>query len=170
MVIHPVTIPRQLQHGGIGAPAYRTAPEFSRFGGLDRLFNILLDGLSVHDGPQGKVDGEVFEPPMEILADDAQYLINVEIPGAAEEKLKVEVKENRLHISGEKISAKADGGSDKAEAYYNERRFGVFRRVLTLPDDADYETVKAGSAGGVLSISLQRKKPDQGRVIDISRN
>jgi HSP20 family molecular chaperone IbpA len=36
-----------------------------------------------------------------------------------------------------------------------------------LPDDSDTETVAARSKNGVLTLTLQRKKPDQGRVIDI---
>ncbi|MDR1658990.1 MAG: Hsp20/alpha crystallin family protein [Desulfovibrio sp.] len=169
MTFRPVNASRQSLRGSTLVPSSPTTHEFSRFDGLDRLFNVLLDGLSFHEQRQGGVEKKLFQPPLEVLAEEGQYVINVEIPGVEENKLKVEVKENSLHISGEKERElrQENDGAAREEAYYSERRFGTFARILTLPDDADTEAVSACSKNGVLTLTLLRKKPDQGRVIDV---
>jgi HSP20 family protein len=169
MAFRPINASRPNLRGNTLVPLSPTIPELSRFDGLDRLFNVLLDGLSFHEQRQGGVEKKLFQPPLEVLAEEGRYVINVEIPGVDEGKLKVEVKENCLYISGEKERESRQENADtaKEEACYTERRFGSFTRILTLPDDADAETVAARSKNGVLTLTLPRKKPDQGRVIDV---
>ncbi|MDR3357489.1 MAG: Hsp20/alpha crystallin family protein [Desulfovibrio sp.] len=169
MTFRPISASRQNLRGNTLTPSSPALPEFSRFDGLDRLFNVLLDGLSFHEHRQGGAEKKSFQPPLEVLAEEGQYVINVEIPGVDENKLKVEVKENCLYISGEKEREPRQENADtaKEEAWYSERRFGSFTRILTLPDDSDSEAVAAHSKNGVLTLTLQRKKPDQGRIIDI---
>ncbi|MDR2800335.1 MAG: Hsp20/alpha crystallin family protein, partial [Desulfovibrio sp.] len=155
MTFRPINASRQSLRGNTLIPVSSATPELSRFDGLDRLFNVLLDGLSFHEHRQGGGEKKLFQPPLEVLAEEGQYVINVEIPGMDEDKLKVEVKENCLCISGEKEreTRRENADAAKEEAWYTERRFGSFSRVLTLPDDSDTETVAARSKNGVLTLT-----------------
>ena len=51
--------------------------------------------------------------------------------------------------------------------HINERFEGSFRRVLTLPDDADPDAVDAKYRDGVLHISIQRRASAQPRRITV---
>jgi HSP20 family protein len=47
---------------------------------------------------------------------------------------------------------------EKDKNYYRiERSYGSFQRVLSLPDDADQENIKATFKKGVLSIKMPEK-------------
>ena len=71
-------------------------------------------------------------------------------------------------IRGEKKLEKEQ--KDK-EFYRVERSYGSFRRVLSLPQDADRERIEARFKNGVLTIVLLRKAQTQttGRRIEIKQ-
>jgi len=51
--------------------------------------------------------------------------------------------------------------------HINERFEGAFRRVMTLPEDADPDAVNARMSDGVLHITVQRRASAQPRRIAI---
>ena len=51
--------------------------------------------------------------------------------------------------------------------HINERLAGRFRRVISLPDDADPEAITAKYRDGVLQITVQRRAAAQPRRITI---
>ena len=59
--------------------------------------------------------------------------------------------------------------SEDKNVYRSERSYGAFRRVLTLPNDAEAENIEAKFDKGLLSISIPRKAVPQrsGKLIDI---
>jgi len=80
--------------------------------------------------------------------------------------LEVNLERGLLTISGERKSALPEEG-DKAAVHINERFEGAFRRVMTLPEDADPDAVNASMSDGVLHITVQRRASAQPRRIAI---
>ena len=72
-----------------------------------------------------------------------------------------------LTIAGERRTALPGQDAKKATLHINERFDGRFRRVLTLPDDADPEAVDARLRDGVLHITVQRRASAQPRRITV---
>lgn len=109
--------------------------------GFDRpLFPHLADGM--------------LKPTLDLGATDKEYTITVEIPGVNEKDVKLEIVNDTLTISGEKRQEK----EEKNKNYYRmERSYGSFQRVLSLPEDADQENVKATFKKGVLTVTMARK-------------
>lgn len=96
----------------------------------------------------------LLKPQVDIGATDKEYSITVEVPGVDEKDVKVEIAGNTLTIRGEKKQEK----EEKDKNYYRiERSYGSFQRVLSLPDDADQEGVKASFKKGVLKITMPRQ-------------
>lgn len=87
-------------------------------------------------------------------------------PGVDPATLEVQLERGLLTISGERKSPLADADA-KATAHINERFDGRFRRVVTLPDDADPDAVQAQLRDGVLHITVQRRASAQPRRITI---
>lgn len=87
-------------------------------------------------------------------------------PGVDPGTLEVNLERGLLTVAGERKSPlpEAENG---AAVHINERFEGRFRRVLTLPDDADPEAVDAKLRDGVLHISVQRRASAQPRRIAI---
>jgi HSP20 family protein len=87
-------------------------------------------------------------------------------PGVDPSTLEVNLERGLLTISGERKSALPEEG-DKAAVHINERFEGAFRRVMTLPEDADPDAVNASMSDGVLHITVQRRASAQPRRIAI---
>jgi len=126
---------------------------------MDQLFDSFFQGfgLSPTRGRNlfpSSFTGGFLKPMVDIGASDKDYSINVEIPGVEQKDIKLEIANNTLTISGEKKQER----EEKEKGYYRmERSYGAFQRVLSLPDDADQDELKATFKNGVLTITMPRK-------------
>jgi HSP20 family protein len=87
-------------------------------------------------------------------------------PGVDPATLEVHLERGLLTVAGERKSPLPESDS-KTAVHINERFEGRFRRVLTLPDDADPEQVDAKLRDGVLHITVQRRASAQPRRITV---
>jgi len=84
----------------------------------------------------------------------------------SEKDVTLEIVNNTMTIRGEKKQEK----EEKEKNYYRvERSYGSFQRVLSLPQDADQEDVKATFKNGVLTVTIPRKElpKSEAKRIDI---
>jgi HSP20 family protein len=122
---------------------------------LDQFFNDFDSSLS---GKQG------FAPAVDIVEDKEEFLLRAELPGVPKESIKVEVKENRLTVSGNKESFRKEnqGGYRYAESSY-----GSFSRSFELPRNVQGADIKAEYAHGVLILRIPKAKEALARTIEI---
>ena len=92
------------------------------------------------------------------------YILNIEIPGAAKEDVKMWVDDNILTISGEKKKISAEGQTE----LLSERSFGKFERAFRLPKSIDKSNIKAEFVNGVLIVSIP--KSAQAKPVEVSIN
>ena len=85
-------------------------------------------------------------------------------PGIDPATLDVQLVKGMLTIAGER---KIDTVPEKATLHIDERFAGRFRRVVSLPDDADPNAIEAKYKDGVLHVRIQRKEEAQPRRITI---
>jgi len=132
---------------------------------MDKLFDQAFKGFGVHPFGFGRVaPAELFKPTLDLSASEKQYTVNVEIPGVDEKDIQLEIADDTLVIKGEK---KQESESKDNSFYRIERSYGSFRRMLSLPEDADRENVSAAFKKGVLTVTIPRKptqKTDVRRV------
>lgn len=103
---------------------------------------------------QGIAD-DTIRPSVDVRGNEKEYHISAEMPGMSQDDIVVELKGDRLVIRGEK--SEEDLAED--EGYYRqERSYGAYRRVLTLPEDADADGIRASYHNGVVSVTLPRKE------------
>ena len=100
-------------------------------------------------------------PAMELSSHDGGYQLSVELPGLDQNDIEIEFADGVLTVSGEKREE-----SEKKEKGYllSERRYGSFRRQLTLPADADPASIKADFDKGILKVSMKKDEGAAGRV------
>jgi HSP20 family protein len=77
-------------------------------------------------------------------------------PGVDPATLEIHLDRGILTIAGERKSAEPPAGA-KETLHINERFDGAFRRVLSLPDDADPDSVEARARDGVVHVTVQRR-------------
>jgi HSP20 family protein len=173
-----ITTPRAWQRKTkpLAASTVLASQDFSRFSGLDRLFDVLLDGLSMHNAGAETTTAGVFRPALDIRGEEKRYIVSLEVPGVDEKDLHIEIRDNELTISGEKKCECEAGDNDKeapcgSGSRYSERCYGAFTRTLALPDDVDANAVVAGHKNGILTLTLPRREPEkpEGKVITINK-
>jgi HSP20 family protein len=105
-----------------------------------------------------------FAPAVDIVEDNEEYLLRAELPGVPKENIKVEVKENRLTVSGKKESSHKES---KGEYRYVESSYGAFSRTFELPRNVQGGDIKAEYAYGVLTLRIPKAKEALPRTIEI---
>jgi len=88
-------------------------------------------------------------------------------PGVDPAQLEITVDRGLLIISGERRNAVPEQGN-ATSVYANERFAGSFRRVVSLPEDADGSRVDATYRDGVLRITVARRESSKPRRIEVN--
>jgi len=98
-------------------------------------------------------------------------------PGVDPNGLQITVDRGLLVIAGERKAVNPSGSPEANDrqgtrqdvnVYAKERFTGTFRRVLSLPEDADPSKVEANYRDGVLRISVGRRESSRPRRIEVN--
>ncbi len=134
---------------------------------MDRMFEDFFG--SALGGARGANTPLLLKPSVDIAESRKAYRITVEVPGIDENEIALTVDGDDLIISGEKRQE----SRDEEEGFHRvERSYGQFRRILSLPGDADTDAIKANFRNGVLKIEVPRRKAEDKpgvRRIEIGR-
>jgi len=104
-------------------------------------------------------------PTMDVQETEKELRFTVEVPGLAEDDLRVDVTDDVLTIAGEK---KVERDETKGAYRLVERRAGRFERRLALPGDVDAERATAEYEGGVLTVTVpKRADAKQARRVEV---
>jgi HSP20 family protein len=87
-------------------------------------------------------------------------------PGIDTGSLDVTVDKGLLTIAGQRKSESGDAGA-KRNVYASERPQGAFRRVISLPEDADPDRVQASYTNGVLKVRVEKRETSRPRRIEV---
>jgi HSP20 family protein len=111
-----------------------------------------------------------FNPAVNVMENDDEYIIEVAAPGMKKDDFKVEVNNNVLTISAEAEEKNEEKGEDKG---YTRREFcySSFSRSFALPkNEVDEGKIDASYKDGLLKIKLHKReevKPRPARMIEI---
>jgi HSP20 family protein len=100
--------------------------------------------------------------PVAIWDDDQHVYVEVEVPGLSENEVEVVVHHGNLRIVGER-KAPAEDRND----WHNERVYGKFERLITLPEVVDPESIEATIHDGVLAVKLSKRPEAQPKKVSI---
>jgi HSP20 family protein len=119
---------------------------------MDRLFDSFLRDVG------GWADRwEIFggSLPLDVEETDKEVLVRAEIPGVTAEDLELSIRGDSLVIAGEKKERET---RPEKGFVYQERRFGSFRRQISLPCAVEENDVQAEYKDGVLSVRLKKSQ------------
>jgi len=133
-------------------------------GEVNRLFNGVF-GPGAGNGA-GAGGARRWMPAMDLFETGSHFVARLDLPGMDEDGIDVEVEDNVLRISGERIPEQRDS----ARGWYRfERAHGTFTRELQLPDGVDVEAIEAAFDRGVLELRIPRPAKRTPRKVNIGR-
>jgi HSP20 family protein len=99
---------------------------------------------------------QAWAPALDISERKDAYLVTVELPGVRAEDVEITFEDRLLTIQGERHPA---GDTTGEKVHRVERRYGAFRRSITLPSHVLADAIEATAQDGVLQI-LVPKAPE----------
>ena len=122
---------------------------------LNQMNPTLAHALGLHGQRQGAAAASTpaWAPALDISERKDAYLVTVELPGVEADDLQVTLEDGLLTIQGERHFA-----HDSSEQHFHrvERRYGAFRRAITLPAHVLADKVQATVDNGVLQILVPK--------------
>jgi HSP20 family protein len=129
---------------------------------FDRLFDESIDRLlgSSSEKPTRT-------PAMDVTESDTAYVVQLDVPGASKDQLKVTVEGRRVSVetSAEQAAAQAKEGE---RVLYRERSGASYARTAVLPAEVDQAASQAKFDNGVLTLTLVKKVPTGARQISVN--
>jgi HSP20 family protein len=122
---------------------------------IDQLFDNFFRGVSI--SPFRQMDegwmGGLMMPKVDIAEESKHYTITLEVPGVEENDIDVSIADGTLTVRGEKRHEHVD---QNKQFHRVERSYGSFQRVLSLPHDANEETIEAKFKNGILTLTVPK--------------
>jgi HSP20 family protein len=123
---------------------------------------VLNSGCST--GASGEKTEVVDTPALDVYEDETGYDLFLDVPGASIENIKIELVQDKLHVSGVKgLNAMKEG----ATMHRCERPIGRFARMVRLPKQVDADRIEAILKHGVLQVRLPKVPKPSTRQIEI---
>jgi HSP20 family protein len=101
----------------------------------------------------GRATTTAWAPALDISERKDAYLVTVELPGVDADDLEITLEDGLLTIQGERHFAHDSSGQ---QFHRIERRYGAFRRSITLPAQVQAEQIEASFENGVLQIVVPK--------------
>lgn len=144
---------------------YRSLFPRDVFAELDRLQREMQTAFDYSPSIRGIGRGGY--PALNVGSTPTSVEIYAFAPGMDPATIDVQLERGVLTISGERKSQRP-ADDTKTTLHVNERFEGRFRRVVSLPDDADPAAVSADYRDGVLHVSVKRRESAQPRRIEVN--
>lgn len=107
---------------------------------------------------------QAWAPAVDISERKDAYLVAAELPGVGIADLEITFEDGLLTIQGQRHAADQPAG---VKVHRAERRYGPFRRSITLPSHVKADAIEASVQDGVLLILVPKAKEVQAKRIQV---
>lgn len=126
---------------------------------MDRLFDETFNRAW-----NGFPSVEALSVPVDIQAEEDEFILYASVPGLRAEDLSIEVLGNTVTVRGEVFAPAAE---EKASWLLQERVVGKFTRTFTLPAELDNAKAEAKLEHGVLTLRLPKAETAKPKAIKV---
>jgi HSP20 family protein len=130
---------------------------------MAQMSPMLAHALGLH-AQQASGRTSAWAPALDISERKDAYLVTVELPGLKPEDLDITMEDGLLTIQGER---QFTAESSEQQFHRVERRYGSFRRSITLPAHVLAEQIEASFEDGVLLILVPKAEEAKPRRIQV---
>ncbi|MBA2535727.1 MAG: Hsp20/alpha crystallin family protein [Rubrobacter sp.] len=118
---------------------------------MNRMIDEVFGDVARRSGRQQGDAPTRWAPVLDVLQENGDVVVRDELPGVKLEDVDITLHNGVLTISGERRAEEQREGSGY---YVRERRYGTFRRSMTLPQGVDESAINARFDGGVLEVRV----------------
>eukprot|EP01035_Chromulina_nebulosa_P028465 gene28465-37573_t len=94
-----------------------------------------------------------FRPSVDVKETETSFELAFTLPGLEKEDVKIELKDNRLTVSGERKMEKEENNT----RYHRvETHYGSFSRSFMLPENVNADAIEAVFKNGILTLTLPK--------------
>ena len=131
---------------------------------MTQMSQMLARALGLQGQQQGSATATAWAPALDISERKDAYLVAVELPGLKSEDLDITMEDGLLTIQGERQFTQE---SSEQQFHRVERRYGAFRRSITLPAHVMAEGIQASFEDGVLQILVPKAEEAKPKRIQV---
>jgi len=138
---------------------------FRELENMSERLNRMLPRRTMPDGGQDEslALGD-WAPLVDVIETDADFQIQVELPGVEKKDVKLSVEDGVLMISGRREQEKEEKGKRHHRV---EMAYGNFARSFMVPDSVDGQKVTAEFKNGILTVRLPKSEKARPKSIEI---
>lgn len=146
------------------SPMFRSSADL--FAELNRM-QSMLDRVFPTPGSSIRSQAGAGFPVLNVGTTPTSVEVQALAPGLDPSRLEITIDRGLLVIAGER-KPDLPPADERASIYANERFSGRFRRVVSLPEDADPARVDASYRDGVLRVSVAKRESSLPRRIEVN--
>lgn len=125
---------------------------------MDRMFDDAFGHFKASPRFNKLFKDKEHSPSFDITDNGDHYTVTVDTPGIDKSKLEVNVNGQTLTVSGTTDTNTEQ--KEKGRIVRQERRSGIFKRSITLPEPVKADEVKTETKNGVLQIEIPKEKKE----------
>jgi len=110
--------------------------------------------------------GQATRARLDVIERAERYDVQVDLPGAKKEDIRVDIHENQVRISAKAVVARELKEGDRA--LRTERHSTQYGRSFELPQAVQEDAARAAFENGVLTLTLPKREARQGRRLQVS--
>jgi len=133
---------------------------------MNEMYKLVarVRGQRASQSGSGATSAPAWAPPLDISERKDAYVLTVELPGVKVEDLEIAFQDGLLTIQGARSLTQ---DSSEEQFHMLERRYGLFRRSITLPLDVQADAIEASTEDGVLQVVVPKVEETTPKRIEV---
>ncbi|MDQ3664217.1 MAG: Hsp20/alpha crystallin family protein [Actinomycetota bacterium] len=119
---------------------------------MNRMRHLGMTGQEQPYGARESTHADAWTPTTDIFCRDVDLVIRLELPGVSTDEVDLTFADGVLSVSGERST---EPDQHEVTFWQRERTFGVFRRLVNLPDHVSEDRISAECHDGLLTVTVQ---------------
>ncbi len=131
---------------------------------INQMFDRVFGRRGSVAGGESAAGRAAWAPAVDISERQDAYVVTAEVPGVKPEDLDVTMEDGLLTIQGERH---VEEETSDRQYHRVERRYGSFRRSVTLPSQVRADAIEASYSDGVLQVVVPKAEEAKPKKITV---
>jgi HSP20 family protein len=131
---------------------------------INQMFDRVFGRRETGERREGGLAATAWAPSVDISERKDAFVVTAEVPGIKPEDIEVTLEDGLLTIKGER---RMEEESSDQQYHRVERRYGSFRRSITLPSQVQADAIDASYLEGVLRVVVPKAESAKPKKITV---